>query len=192
MLDKKNRFLMALGAVAAAIAVLALSLSETSKPTVPLAELAATMANVAERWPAISHIAVPAAAEKIQTGDVVLFDVRTAEEYAVSHLPGAQHVEPGITDDDFLSKFGDSVDGKEVVFYCSVGVRSSKLAERMKSHLTERGATAVYDMAGGIFAWHSERRPLVNARGPTDFIHPYNARWGRLVVRGDLRRTTIE
>jgi rhodanese-related sulfurtransferase len=191
-MDQKNKMLMVLGAVAAAIAVLALALSDESKPTVPLAELAATMADVAERWPDIPHIAVPEAAAKMESGNVVLFDVREGEEYAVSHLPGAIHVDPGTSSDDFLSKFANRVDGKDVVFYCSVGVRSSKLAARVKSQLAEGGATGVYDLAGGIFAWHSERRPLVNASGPTDYVHPFNASWGRLVVRGDLRRTRVE
>ncbi len=80
------------------------------------------------------------------------------------------------------------VNGKTAVFYCSVGVRSSRLAERVAQGLKARGAVAVDDLAGGIFAWHGEARPLVDAKGPTDFVHPYDATWGRLLARPQLAR----
>ena len=98
----------------------------------------------------------------------MVFDVRTPAEYAVSHLPGAVNVDPDMPAADFLARYGDSVDGKTAVFYCSVGVRSSRLASRVARELKARGAVAVDDMAGGIFAWHGEARPLVDAEGATD------------------------
>jgi 3-mercaptopyruvate sulfurtransferase SseA len=88
----------------------------------------------------------------------------------------------------FLERYGAGVDGKAVVFYCSVGVRSSALAERVAQGLQAHGATAVDDLAGGIFAWHGEGRPLVDAQGSTDFVHPYDSSWGRLLARPDLAR----
>jgi len=51
-----------------------------------------------------------------------------------------------------------------------------------------RDSVGVYDLAGGIFAWHGAARPLVDAKGPTDFVHPYDARWGRLLARPELAR----
>lgn len=192
MLDYKNRWLMVLGAIAAAVAVAAVSLTRDVEPTVPLAALAATMADVEQRFPNIPHVSVAEVAEKMKGGNVVLFDVRQPEEYAVSHLPGAIQVAPGMTTRDFLSLHGDKVQGKDVVFYCSVGVRSSTLGVITAEALKARGATGVADMAGGIFAWHSESRPLENAKGPTDFLHPYSEGAKRMVVRSDLARMTVE
>jgi rhodanese-related sulfurtransferase len=154
------------------------------------ATLQATIADVARRWPGIGHIAPAQLATRIAEGSVVLFDVRTPAEYAVSHLPGAVHVEPDTQPADFLKRYGDAVKSKAAVFYCSVGVRSSTLAERVAQGLQARGATAVDDLAGGIFAWHGEGRVLVDARGATDFVHPYDSSWGRLLARPELARNT--
>jgi rhodanese-related sulfurtransferase len=152
-------------------------------------ELRSAVNDIARRWPYIDHIA-PAQLEPVMAaGEAALFDVRTSAEYQVSHLPGAVRIEPGMRAQAFLDQYGDAVKGKTVVFYCSVGVRSSKLAERVAHALKARGATGVHDLAGGIFAWHGEARPLVDAAGATDFVHPYDATWGRLLARPGLART---
>jgi len=153
------------------------------------ATLQATIDDVAARWPELGHIAPAQVEGLIRDGKVVLLDVRTPAEYQVSHLPGAIHVAPDIRSATFLDRYGDAVKGKTVVFYCSVGVRSSRLAQRVAQGLKARGATAVDDLAGGIFAWHGEGRALVDAKGPTDFVHPYDSSWGRLLARPQLART---
>jgi len=153
------------------------------------ATLQTTIEDVARRWPEIGHVSPAELAALMAQGKAVVFDVRQTAEYRVSHLPGAIHVDPGTWRSTFLKRYGDEVKGKTVVFYCSVGVRSSKLGERVAEGLKARGATAVDDLAGGIFAWHGERRPLVDALGPTDFVHPYDSTWGRLLTRQDMVRT---
>lgn len=153
------------------------------------ASLQATIDDVARRWPQLGHISPARVEELMRQRRAVLFDVRTPAEYAVSHLPGAINVAPGMSAVTFLEQYGGAVGGKTAVFYCSVGVRSSKLAERVAQGLKARGATAVDDLAGGIFAWHGEGRTLVDARGPTDFVHPYDSEWGRLLLRPALART---
>ena len=114
--------------------------------------------------------------------DVVLFDVREEPEFSVSHLKNAIRVDPGISDADFAAKFAEETKGKTAIFYCSVGQRSSSLADRVQRALLSSGATAAYNLEGGIFKWHNERRPLVSrAEAPTSYVHPYNAVWGRMV-----------
>ncbi len=153
------------------------------------ATLQATIADVARRWPDIGHV-TPAKLDRLMAEHtVVVFDVRTPAEQAVSHLPGALLVDPDMATAAFLDRYGDGVQGKAAVFYCSVGVRSSRLAERVAQGLQAAGATAVDDLAGGIFAWHGEGRALVDAKGPTQFVHPYDATWGRLLARPKLART---
>ncbi len=132
------------------------------------------------------------AAQLSRRPDVLLLDVREEEEFAVSHLTGAVRVDPDIWRWSFMSKFGEKVRGKTVIFYCAVGVRSSQLAEDVQAALKERGAKAVYNLDGGIFAWHNESRTLVNANGKTEFMHPFDAYWGQLVKRGELARTSSE
>lgn len=117
-------------------------------------------------------------------GQVLLLDVREPKEYAVSHLAGAVRIEP-------LNSFGQTsfhptapmAHNKAVVLYCSVGVRSSRMAQKFQDDLKRLGALAVYNLDGGVFAWHNEGRPLVNDSGPTPFIHPYDANYRQLLKR---------
>ena len=114
---------------------------------------------------------------------IVLFDVRENSEFAVSHIKGAIRVDPGIWTYDFIERYGQNVDGKTVIFYCSVGVRSSKLARASQRQLVKLGAINVYNLEGGIFNWHNLDMPLVNHNGPTRYVHPYNSKWGKLLNR---------
>ena len=97
-------------------------------------------------------------------------------------------MDPGIWQRTFLKRHGEAVKGKTVVFYCSVGVRSSKLAAKLQKALAARGAKAVYNLQAGIFNWHNERRPLTTGSAPTSFVHPFDDHWGQLVERRDLLR----
>jgi rhodanese-related sulfurtransferase len=56
-----------------------------------------------------------------------LLDVRTPAEYAVSHLPGAQRIDPDARITQTLDQFPPD---RPIVTYCSVGYRSAELAQR--------------------------------------------------------------
>ncbi|MGE3626402.1 MAG: rhodanese-like domain-containing protein [Hyphomicrobiales bacterium] len=122
-------------------------------------------------------------------GSPLVLDVREAAEFAVSHLAGAERVEPGISASAFLAQFAAKAKGRPVVFYCSVGVRSSILAEKVQAALKAAGAGPVYNLDGGIFAWHNQSRSLVDASGPTELVHPYDSHWGKLLTRRDFIST---
>ncbi|PAP78867.1 hypothetical protein BSZ37_19095 [Rubrivirga marina] len=110
----------------------------------------------------------------------VLLDARTEAEYAVSHLPGAHRVDP----DASAAELADALDGidrqRSVVVYCSVGVRSGAVARRLQS----AGFEHVENLAGSIFRWANEGRPLVRDGHPVEEVHPYDAVWGRLLDPG--------
>lgn len=144
--------------------------------------LSATIADVKSKWPGLTHKAPGDVQALIDGGKAVLFDVRSKEEYAVSHIPGAVLVDPAMSREAFIAAHGAQVKGKTPVFYCAVGVRSSKLAERVGAEaLTASGATSgPVTMAGGIFQWNWESRPLVDELGATGKVHGYDAKWGRL------------
>lgn len=120
--------------------------------------------------------------------DTILFDVREADEFEVSHLQDAIRVSPDISESAFLQKFADLTKGKTIVFYCSVGYRSSQLAEAVQRDLQTSGSEEIYNLEGGIFNWHNEGRELVNENGASDDIHPYDRHWGRLLERPDKIR----
>jgi hypothetical protein len=76
--------------------------------------------------------------------------------------------------------------------YCSVGKRSSHLAERLGPTLFENGAAGVYNVEGGIFGRHNDGEPLMRHASPTELVHPYNAYWSRYLKRRALTSYTPE
>lgn len=171
-------------ALAAASAMLLMPAGRAEEPS-----LQSVQVQIEKRNPDIEHIARQTLADALARGEkIALFDVREANEFVVSRLPGAVRVDPGSWSSAFLKRYGSLVAGKKVIFYCSVGVRSTRLAARVKPALLARGAKTVFNLRGGIFAWHNEGRELVNDHGRTDYVHPYDASWGRLVKRKALMR----
>lgn len=110
-------------------------------------------------------------------GEVLLLDARAAEEVGVSRLPGAVLVDPDIDTDEFVSRYTEAARGRDVIIYCSVGVRSSKLATRVRDTMMTRGARSVANLRGGIFGLHNTGHGLVDAAGGTEFVHPYSRWW---------------
>ena len=102
-----------------------------------------------------------------ERGPPVLLDVRTREEYEVSHLAGARWVDPDTDPNELLRQLDTNQD---VVMYCAVGYRSSKLAAK----LIRSGHQQVWNLEGSIFAWAKEHRPLVNDGKPTTDVHRVN------------------
>lgn len=106
----------------------------------------------------------------------LLLDVRTTQEFAVSHLPGAIPVPPDAGADDLHESVSKD---RPIVVYCSVGYRSSVMARR----LLEAGFEDVANLEGSIFEWANEGRPVVRDGELVEEVHPYDDRWGRLLAR---------
>jgi rhodanese-related sulfurtransferase len=81
---------------------------------------------------------------------VQLVDVRTQEEYTVSHLKDAQNI--CVTNSDFEEKVKTLDKNKPVYVYCAVGGRSATAAKI----LSDMGFTEVYDLEGGIINWEEK------------------------------------
>ncbi|WP_339700481.1 rhodanese-like domain-containing protein [uncultured Marixanthomonas sp.] len=79
-----------------------------------------------------------------------LVDVRTTEEFGVSHLKDAQNI--CVTDADFQEKIKDLDKTKPVYVYCRSGGRSARAAKILE----ENGFTKVYDLQGGITSWDEQ------------------------------------
>ena len=85
---------------------------------------------------------------------VLLYDVRTAEEYAAGHIPGAIHIPYDVIGEEIQIEDKEAV----IVVYCRTGNRSGQA----KSILEGLGYTQVNDF-GGINKW---RGALVTGRSP--------------------------
>jgi phage shock protein E len=86
--------------------------------------------------------------------DLVVLDVRTADEFAAGHVPGARNV----SHDLLSSKVADlqELRGKQVVLYCRSG-RRTLLAEQT---LRAAGFTRLLHLQGDYLAWEAEHRPI--------------------------------
>jgi len=107
----------------------------------------------------------------------LLLDTRTPAEFRVSHLAGAHFVD---FDSVPTAQFADLDRAQPVVVYCSVGLRSERLGERLHA----LGFRHVRNLYGGLFEWVNEGHPVVNAAGVTADVHPYSVFWGSWLRRG--------
>lgn len=148
-------------------------------------------AGLTERYPDVVHISSDDL-QGMQPDDIVLFDVRKESEYEVSRLDGAIRVPPSMSASDFLRTYASTIQGRRAVLYCSVGERSSRLAERVMAQDGGARPDAIYNLEGGIFKWHNEYKDVVAANGQTSAVHPYNRKWGRLLERQDSIRMEPE
>lgn len=152
-------------------------------------EFASVERMVARTYPDVDHASTAEIERLIASGErLLILDVREPGEYRVSRIPGAVRVDPGIWTRDLVAAIGPQSRGATIVLYCSVGVRSAKLAGRAQEALRVAGATRVVNLMGGIFRWHNELRSLETETGPTAEVHPYDSRWGRLIQRKNLAR----
>jgi rhodanese-related sulfurtransferase len=154
----------------------------------------AVLADVRARYPDVPHVPLEFLRGRIDAADdgrPLLLDARSSAEYAVSHLAGARHAPDERT---ALAALAGAAPEREILVYCSVGVRSSALAEELRA----RGFTRAANLEGGIFAWANAglpmvRKPRAGADGveePAERVHPFDARWGALLV--PERRAPLE
>jgi len=93
-------------------------------------------------------------------------DARSEAESGVSVIPGA------ITRTEFERTAVDH-QGKEIIAYCTVGVRSGKFVNQ----LIQQGWKA-WNYQGSIIDWCENKLPLVTHDGTkTQQVHTYSARY---------------
>ncbi len=141
--------------------------------------------NIASQHP-VEHLVVADVSQSISGTDstkFLIFDTRPEDEFTVGHIANAIQVNPDISAAEFIKTFAADVQGKHLLFYCSVGKRSSILVERVEEDALEAGALSLANIRGGIFRWYNEGYSVVNAEGETDEIHPYDRFWGKLVQK---------
>lgn len=118
-------------------------------------------------------------ASKIENGiSLEILDIRSAEEFQVSHLKDAVLIDYDNFDKADVQKI--SLD-REIIVYCSVGYRSEKIGEK----LLDFGYTNVKNLYGGIFQWKNDDFEVVNLQSvETDSVHTYNRNWSQWLLNG--------
>lgn len=137
-----------------------------------------TINMIRARFPGVAHVRTDTLQSWLDKSpkqeDLMLLDVRKPEEFAVSHLQGARAAS---SKDEAMRILRGVPANRRIVVYCSVGYRSSELAE----FLMKTGFTEVYNLEGSIFRWANEGRPVYRAEERVRVVHPYDSYWGRLL-----------
>ncbi|MBL0064757.1 MAG: rhodanese-like domain-containing protein [Bacteroidetes bacterium] len=84
----------------------------------------------------------------------IILDVRTPEEFAEGHIPGAINMD--VNGPNFKDEVGKLDKGKAYEVYCRSGKRSLKASEMMQSE----GFTKVTNLDGGIMGWQEKGYPV--------------------------------
>lgn len=94
----------------------------------------------------------------------VFLDVRTEEEFSLSHIPEAYHVENlSEVDKELMEKIKGS---QKIIVYCAAGYRSSKACEQLE----KMGIGYSSNLNGGIFDWANQGYPISDKK-----VHPFTS-----------------
>lgn len=96
-----------------------------------------------------------AATQLLNGGDAIFLDVRDDTDFKKGHVIDARNISVSSIDKRIteLDKFKD----QDVVVYCDTGMRSAKVAQKLKKN----GFTKPHNLAGGLAAWEKASLPLV-------------------------------
>ncbi len=156
---------------AIALALLAFSLASCRSSDLSWTEV---KRQIRENYPHVAQLSVDDYQKDFPHGGY-LVDVREKEEFGVSHIRGAVNLQNA---DEIVAGFRDS-GKKAVVLYCSAGYRSSKMAQDIQSRID----SPVYNLEGSIFEWANAGKPVYRGDRHVRVVHPYNAKWGKLLER---------
>ena len=137
-------------------------------------DLDRVMREIREEFPDVRAVTTGQLAGWLAAEAPALLDVRATDEYAVSHLRSARRA---LTEPEALEALRGVGKDDRIVVYCSVGLRSARLARALQA----RGFTCVYNLEGSIFQWANEGRPVYRDGRKADKVHPFDARWGKLL-----------
>ena len=83
-----------------------------------------------------------------------VLDVRTPEEFARGHMPGAVNID--VNGPDFQQKVGALDKNKTYLVHCAAGGRSAKACGKM----SQLSFANLYNLQGGFKAWEKAGKPV--------------------------------
>lgn len=132
-------------------------------------------------YPTVPQLSTETFADWLAQGEagLLLIDVRSPTEFAVSHLQNALNLQSPRGIGEAIQEGGPS----KTILYCSVGFRSTRLAHI----LAQGGVHNLFNLEGSIFQWANEGRALYRGGTPVKEVHPYGKRWAGLLKKGLAR-----
>lgn len=127
----------------------------------------------------VNYIEVETLKTKLDAGEnLVLLDTRTKAEYSVSHLKNAIWIGYDAFDKEKVKHLDKTA---KIIVYCSIGVRSEKIGEKLKT----LGFYNIKNLYGGIFDWVNHSYPIYKNNQQTQNVHPFDKFWGKFLQRGN-------
>lgn len=114
------------------------------------ASMSASGSSTAPSTSAYTKITADEAQAMMDAGSPTIVDVRTAQEYAEGHVPGAINIPVENIGADKPAELADT--DADIIVYCRTGVRSKQASDK----LVELGYQHVNDM-GGIVDWTGDK-----------------------------------
>lgn len=114
------------------------------------ASMNASGSSTAPSTSAYAKITADEAQAMMDAGSPTIVDVRTAQEYAEGHVPGAINIPVENIGSDKPAELADT--DADLIVYCRTGVRSKQASDK----LVELGYQHVNDM-GGIVDWTGDK-----------------------------------
>lgn len=102
----------------------------------------------------VKHVTAKAAAEILAKGDVIVLDVRTADEFAEGHIKGAENID--FLDDQFKTRAAKLDPEKTYLVHCQVGGRSTQSLKPLQ----DLGIKNLIHLDGGFGSWKESGLPV--------------------------------
>lgn len=112
---------------------------------------------------------------------LTILDTREAIEFETSHI--ASSINIGFNNFSSEDKRLQNINKNAVVVvYCSLGVRSEEIGEKLK----KEGFSNVKNLYGGIFEWKNKGFPVFDiSEKETENIHAFSKQWSEYIEAGN-------
>jgi len=144
------------------------SLAEDTTDAGRLAEINTMYQDYRQDFPDIGEVSPDTLSHWINSGNVVLVDVRKPKERAVSQIPKS------ITQEEFEDQL-DTFTDRPIVIYCTIGYRSGNFTQDLR----KKGVKA-FNLEGGILAWVHHEGTVEHEGATVQQVHVYGQRWSLL------------
>jgi rhodanese-related sulfurtransferase len=102
----------------------------------------------------VKHVQSKEAAEILKKGDVIVLDVRTADEFSEGHIEGAKNID--FLDDSFKKEAAKLDPSKTYLVHCQAGGRSSNSLKPLQ----ELGIKNLIHLDDGFGGWKEAGLPV--------------------------------
>lgn len=114
------------------------------------------------------------------TNRYTILDTREKNEFNTSHLKNAKYIGYNNFSINTLKQITQNKKDT-IIVYCSIGVRSEDIGERIK----KAGYINVYNLYGGIFEWKNKGFPVIDStKNRTENVHVFSKKWGKYLTNG--------